>query len=153
MKNILLCLVAGGLSFASIGQTAQDKELVRKVVVAFQGDFNKGDFKNAAAYTTPDWEHINPGGGITKGREEVLKEVRGVHQTFLKGVSMRIDSISIRFITSEVALVDVIHQLSSYELPKGVKHENEQQLKTYVVVKQKNKWMLTHDQNTIIKDK
>lgn len=153
MQPILLVLLSSSISFISLGQTAQDKESVRRVVLAFQQDFNRGDFHNAAAYTTPDWEHINPGGGITKGRQEVLQEVRGVHQTFLKGVSMRIESISIRFITPEVALADVIHELSPYDLPEGVKHEREQQLKTYVMVKQKGKWLLTHDHNTIIKGK
>ena len=36
-------------------------------------------------YTTIDWVHINPGGGITRGREDVLREVRAIHQTMLKG--------------------------------------------------------------------
>jgi hypothetical protein len=31
-----------------------------------------------------------------------------------------------------------------------VKHEKERQLKTYIVVRQKGKWLLTHDQNTVI---
>jgi hypothetical protein len=34
-----------------------------------------------------------------------------------------------------------------------VKLENERQLKTYVLVKQEGKWLLTHDQNTIIANK
>jgi uncharacterized protein (TIGR02246 family) len=150
MKPFLLSLSLAFVSFVSLGQSSQDEELVKKVVIAFQEDFNDGSFKNALAYSTDDWEHINPGGGITKGRGEVLKQVRAVHQTFLKGVTMTIESITIKFITSDVAIADVIHKISTYELPAGVKHENERQLKTYVVVKQKGKWLLTHDQNTII---
>ena len=150
MKIFPFLMIASFLSFVSIGQNPQDTKLVRKVVIAFQEDFNDGSFKNAPSYTTIDWEHINPGGGITKGRDEVLKEVRSVHQTFLKGVSITIESMTIRFITPDVAIADVIHKISTYELPAGVKHENERELKTYIVVKKKGKWLLTLDQNTTI---
>jgi hypothetical protein len=50
-----------------------------------------------------------------------------------------------------VALADVIHKVTSYTTPEGVKHENERHVKTYVLVKQKGKWLLTHDHNTIIR--
>ena len=101
-------------------------------------------------YTTKDWEHINLGGGITKGREAVLKEVRAVHQTFLKGVSLTIESITIQFLTPTVAIANVVHKSSDYELPQGVKHQNKRQRKTYIIVEKQNKWLLTLNQNTVI---
>src|SRR6266487_2051013 len=104
MKAFLLLTTMSFLSFLSKGQSSQDKEAVKNVVIAFQDDFNDGSFKNAAAYSTTDWEHINPGGGIDKGRDSVLKTVRAVHQTFLKGVTMRIESMDIRFLTPDVAI-------------------------------------------------
>lgn len=150
MKPFLFLLLTSFISIISIGQSSKDEESVKKVINAFQDDFNDGTFKNAESYTTSDWEHLNPGGGITKGRNEVLKEVIGVHQTFLKGVSMTIQSMNIRFITSDVAIADVIHKISDFEFPAGVKHKNELNLKTYIVVKQEGKWLLTHDQNTTV---
>jgi len=134
----------------SIGQNSRNEQLVKNVVIAFQNDFNEGGFKNAGNYSTKDWEHINPGGGITRGREEVLKEVRAVHQTFLKGVTLQIESITIRFLAPGIAVATVVHRISDYELPETVKHQNELQLKTYLIVKRQNKWLLTLDQNTII---
>ena len=150
MKAFLFLLIVNFSSIICFGQTAQDTQSVKKVILAFQDDFNEGSFKNATVYATDDWEHINPAGGIDKGREAVLKTVRSVHQSFLKGVSMTIESISIRFITPDVAIVDVIHKVSNYTTPDGVKHENERHIKTYVVVKQNGTWLLTHDHNTII---
>jgi uncharacterized protein (TIGR02246 family) len=149
-KFALFIILATYMSFVAMGQSAQDKEAVEKVVVAFQKDFNKGNFDNADSYSTADWEHINPGGGIDKGRDEVLKTVRSVHQTFLKGVNITIDSMTIRFVTPDVAIADVFHTISNYEFPHGVKHENEREIKTYVIVRQRGKWLLTHDQNTTI---
>lgn len=151
MKKFLFqCLVIFS-SFASMGQSLRDEQLVRNVVKSFVNDYNNGDFKNASFYTTTDWVHINPGGGITRGRNEVLKEVRAIHQTMLKGVRITIDTMTIRFVTPDVAIVNAIHTSDTYITPEdGIKHENERQMKTYIVVRQKGKWLLTLDHNTII---
>ena len=50
---------------------------------------------------------------------------------------MTIETLTIQFINHSVAVVEVIHIIRNYELPKGVKHENERQIKTYIAVKQK----------------
>ena len=127
-----------------------DEDSVRKVVLEFQEDFNDGSFKRAEIYATNDWVHINPGGGVDIGRENVLKLVRGVHQTFLKGVSITTDSMNVRFITPEVALVTAYHPIDKYTTPDSVTHVNERQIKSYVLVKQGGKWLLTLDHNTVI---
>ena len=150
MKSYFILFLVLTFSSPSVGQNSRNEQSVKKVVLAFQDDFNEGGFKKAEFYTTKDWEHINPGGGITKGREAVLKEVNAVHQTFLKGVSLTIESITIRFLTPTVAIANVVHKSSDYELPQGVKHQNERQMKTYIIVKKQNKWLLTLDQNTLI---
>jgi uncharacterized protein (TIGR02246 family) len=150
MKPFFLFTAITILSFASRGQSVKDEEAVKKVVLAFQEDFNDGGFKNAVAYSTAGWEHINPAGGITKGREEVLKEVRAVHQTFLKGVSMKVETMSVRFISHDVAIADVIHRMTAYTTPDGQRHENELQIKTYVIARNKVKWLLAQDHNTVV---
>jgi uncharacterized protein (TIGR02246 family) len=146
----LLCL-ASFLSIVSMGQSSKDSQLVREVVKSFVNDYNNGDFKNASFYTTNDWVHINPGGGITRGRAEVLKEVRAIHQTMLKGIKITIETMTIRFVATDVAVINAIHKSDTYITPEdGIKHEHERQMKTYIIVRQKGKWLLTLDQNTII---
>ena len=147
----LLLSAVGLLCMIGVVRGADDEQLVREVVSAFVADYNNGDFKNAPTYTTDDWVHINPGGGITRGRDKVLKEVRAIHRTMLKGVSITIESMTVHFVTPDVALVDAVHKSNSYVTPEdGVKHENERQIKTYVIVKRNGKWLLALDQNTII---
>jgi hypothetical protein len=82
MGHIMYYSLAIVLSAASPCPSSRDEESARKVVRLFQQDFNDGGFQNAPDYTTHDWEHIHSGGGIVRSREEVLREVRGVHQTF-----------------------------------------------------------------------
>ena len=150
MKNYLLIFLIIFLSNTSFGQNSQDEQLVKNVVLAYQDDYNNGGFKNAASYTTKDWEHINPIGGISKGRDEVLKELQPLVQTLLPGVTLSLESITIRFLSPSVAIANVVHKSSDYEFPAGVKHQNERHMKTYVIVKKQSKWLLAPDQNTII---
>ena len=134
----------------SLGQNSQNEQLVKNVVLAYQDDYNDGGFKNVETYTTKDWEHINPIGGITIGRDEVMKELRPLCQTILKGVTLTVESIAIEFLSPTVAIAKVVHKCSDYEFPQGVKHQNERHMKTYIIIKRESKWLLTLDQNTII---
>ncbi|WP_194775691.1 SgcJ/EcaC family oxidoreductase [Pararhodonellum marinum] len=152
MKMLLLFSVLNLIFNFAGAQSLSDKEEVKNVIVAFQDDFNEGAFRNAHSYSTVDWVHINPGGGITKGREEVLMEVQEVHQRILKGVTMTIDRMDIRFVAPTVAVAVVIHLISPFELPIGVLNENQRNTKTYIIVKQNDKWLLAHDHNTVVQD-
>ncbi|TWJ03174.1 uncharacterized protein (TIGR02246 family) [Mucilaginibacter frigoritolerans] len=146
----LLIFLAIILSNTSFGQSSKDEQLVKNVVLAYQDDYNDGAFKNVESYTTKNWEHINPIGGITKGRDEVMKELRPLCQTILKGVTLTVESMTVRFLSPTVAIANVVHKCSDYEFPAGVKHQNERHMKTYIIVKKQNKWLLILDQNTII---
>ena len=150
MKVYLLIFYTLIFSNTSFGQNSKDEQLVKNVVLAYQDDYNDGRFKNVESYTTEDWEHINPIGGITKGRDSVMSELRPLCQTILKGVTMTVESMTVRFLSPTVAMANVVHRCSDYEFPQGVKHQNERHMKTYIIVKKEGNWLLTLDQNTII---
>ncbi len=121
---------------------------MRQAVQSFYDGFNSHGFGRASEYTTEDWNHINPFGGRTRGRDAVLKELNEVHATFLKGVSDTIDDMDVRFATSDVAVVTVTSRMSIFTTPDGVKRENERHIRTFVVVKRKSQWLIMQDQNT-----
>ena len=106
---------------------------VRSTIEAFYKAFNDG-FTKPADYAAEDWNHINPFGGRTRGREAVLKEVREVHQSFLKGTTENIESMDIRFATSDVAVGTVVSVGSGFTSPDGVKHKPGRAIRTFVVV-------------------
>lgn len=150
MKTISVAALLFVLSLAAAWANAADDEAVREVIRLFQADFNEGTFQNAPSYTTEDWEHIHSGGGITRGRDQVLSEVRSVHQSILKGVSMSMESMTIRYVTADVALVVALHNVSPHKSSSGEMHVGEQWLKTYIVVRRNGRWLLTHDHATTI---
>lgn len=141
---ISLCSVSGVL-----GQTSGEEQQVRRAVQSFYDAFNSHDFQRVPEFTTEDWTHINPLGGWTRGRKAVVEELKEVHSTFLKGVTDTVEEISIRFATPDVAVVTVPSKVTTYTTPDGVKHENERQIRSFVVVKRGGKWLIMQDQNTI----
>jgi uncharacterized protein (TIGR02246 family) len=119
-------------------------------VERFYAAFNAHDWDRAAEFTTDDWVHINPSGGVTRGRTAVLAELREVHGAFLKGVTDTPDSIAVRLATPDVAVATVPSRLTPFTTPEGVRHVNERQVRTFVVVRQEEGALrIMQDQNTV----
>ncbi|HQU85065.1 MAG TPA: SgcJ/EcaC family oxidoreductase [Pyrinomonadaceae bacterium] len=150
MRKILilvLCIFALAACQQSVNSEAEVKQVIEKYFEAF----NTHSLAANDEITTEDWYHINPSGGWNRGRAETVKLLRDVHSTFLKDVKMKLEDLDIRFATPDVAVVTVMNSIDNYTLPNGEKHENEQQIKTIVVVRRDGKWRIIQDQNTIIK--
>jgi len=129
-------------------QPATQEAQVRKAVQSFYDAFNSHDFGRVPEFTTEDWTHINPLGGWTRGRDAVLKEVREVHASFLKGVTDTIEEMEVKFATANVAIVTVPSRTSPYTSPDGVKREDQRQIRTFVLVQRHGRWLIMQDRNT-----
>src|SRR5215472_18317189 len=104
LEHVVVSLIfAAGV----LAQTPDHQKEVRQAVRSFYDAFNTHAFESAEIYTTEDWNHINPFGGWTRSREAVLKELKEVHTTFLKGVSDTIEDMTVRFATPDVTVVTV----------------------------------------------
>lgn len=131
-----------------LGDAAQDIQAAARPVEAFYAAFN-ADFDCHVDFATADWTHINPFGHPTSG-EQVSEHLREVHSTFLKGVSETVEGAQFRWVDDEVALVTVTSKVGPYQLPPGVRHENERQRRTFVVVRRDDSWLIMLDHNTIV---
>ena len=123
---------------------------IRQTLGAFYQTFNAHDFTSAAEFTTADWAHINPFGGWTRGRHSVLAELREVHGSFLKDVTDTPDTMVVRVTGATSAVATVPSHLSTYVGPDGTRHDGERQIRTFVLVKQGERWRIVQDHNTII---
>jgi uncharacterized protein (TIGR02246 family) len=139
MKAIGMTLGTLLLVSPAVGATDREHD-VRKTVQAFYQAFDEG-FVKPPDFATPDWYHINPLGGIDKGLDAVLKTVRDVHSTFLKGTTDTIDDMSVRFAADTVAVATVTSTMSPYTAPDGVKHGPEKHIRTFLVVRTDARWL------------
>lgn len=134
------------ISLAPAPLRAADKEAeVRSTIEAFYKAFDEG-FTQPADFASDDWNHINPLGGRARGREAVLKEVREVHQSFLKGATDTIESMDIRFATPEVAVGTVV------SVGKSADGKSGRGIRTFVVVRRGNHWQIMQDHATFIQE-
>jgi uncharacterized protein (TIGR02246 family) len=138
---VLLALMAGFVAGPGVGQQskgdATDKEAIAKNAEAFIEAFGKGDAAALAAFWTPDGDYTTSTGRRFQGREAIEKSFRN----FLaenKGLTVRIESESLRFVTPEVAIEDgktfVIH-------PDGAPPSRARY--TIVHAKKDGKWLLS----------
>jgi uncharacterized protein (TIGR02246 family) len=130
---------------------ADNETPIRQAVQAFYTAFDRGFVDGASTFATEDWNHINPFGGRTRGRDETLKDVVAVHTTFLKDATDTIESMDVRFATPDVAVATVTSRVSTYTPPDGITHANERWIRTFVVVRRGGRWLIMQDQNTIIR--
>ncbi|MBA2704460.1 MAG: SgcJ/EcaC family oxidoreductase [Blastocatellia bacterium] len=150
MRILLSTVISLVFVVGVFAQTPNREGQVRRAVQSFYAAFNSHGFEHAAEYTTEDWNHINPFGGRTRGRDATLKDLKEVHATFLKGVTDTIEKMEVRFATRDVAVVTVTSRMTTYITPDGVRHENERHIRTFVVVKRSGRWLIMQDQNTIM---
>jgi uncharacterized protein (TIGR02246 family) len=114
MRTRLWCMLAasvfvlGGLATRQV--PAQDKnpeaeKAIMKKAESFIDAFHKGDAKALAAHWAPDGDYTSQTGKTYKGRAAIEKAFSGMFAED-KGLKLRIDIESIRFITPEVAVED-----------------------------------------------
>src|SRR5258708_16446439 len=106
----LLALPA--LIFGTVAQRAsadegnpKDKAAIAKKADEFVDAFHKGEAKALAAFWTPDGDYTDQTGRNLKGREAIAKAFQGFFAEN-KGLKLRIDSDSLRFVTQDVAIED-----------------------------------------------
>lgn len=146
MKRALMLI--GLLAAVPAAARSADRDTpVREAVQAFYKSFD-GGFTGPIQFATEDWNHINPSGGWTRSRQEVLAEVREVHETFLKGVTDTIEEMTVRFATPNVAVVTVASRMSPFKTPDGTDHPADRPIRTFVVVNRHGRWLVMQDQNT-----
>ena len=138
---VLLALMAGFVAGPGVGQQskgdATDKEAIAKNAEAFIEAFGKGDAAALAAFWTPDGDYTTSTGRRFQGREAIEKSFRN----FLaenKGLTVRIESESLRFVTPEVAIEDG----TNIELDSGGSPSRRARY-TVVHVKKDGKWFLS----------
>src|ERR1700758_2000448 len=114
MKSITLLAI---LSLASLhlsslpagaaNQQTGDKEAIFNNAKAFVDAFEKGDAKAVAAFWAEDGDYVDLNGRRLQGRPAIENAFKDFF-TENKGVKLRIDVNSVRFVTPETAIEDGI---------------------------------------------
>lgn len=157
MKFLFLFFTALVLPVVGISQNQNDEHLVKQTAHSWFNSFKNHDYSDLLTYTTEDCYMINPYGLHGKRTEDTPAMFTNAHKTFLKDLTINIDSTAIRFLTPDVAIATILStQLGVYYVPPAGKvraeanQSNGGLITTMVIVKQKEKWLITQYQHTMI---
>jgi uncharacterized protein (TIGR02246 family) len=139
-----LALTAAALGLAAgpapAGQPAgspEDQAAIQKQAEAFIDAFQRGDARAVAAFWAPDGDYTDLTGQVLKGRPAIEKAF-GAFFAENKGLKVRINSLSLRFVTPDVALEDGTSEVYPPDggPPSRARYSN-------VLVKKDGQWLLS----------
>jgi uncharacterized protein (TIGR02246 family) len=105
-----------------------------------------GDADAYAAFFTEDGDYVAFDGTHWRGRRAIAEGHRPLFERFLKGSHLYADSVAVRLLTSDVALVHAIGAVVRAGQPRPAK--GRRSIQTLVAVRQEDGWCFAAFQNT-----
>jgi uncharacterized protein (TIGR02246 family) len=134
---MLFCLTALPGMAEDSKSNPKEAEAIAKQAEAFVAAFDKGDAKALAAFWAPDGDYTDQSGKRLVGREAIEKAFEGLFSE-AKGLKVGINSLSLRFVTPEVAVEDGVTEV----YPPGGQPPSRARY-TIVHVKKDGQWLLS----------
>lgn len=147
---LLLTTTAAAIAQGSARNQRADEAGVRAVASGFVDDWNRHDMKAFAALFAEDADFVNVIGLRWRGRAEIQKEHEALHATRMKSSHLAAVETSVRFLRPDVAVVHVRWELTGDTGLEGTPLPPRKGVLMHVIVKTRDKWLITVSQNTDI---
>lgn len=120
-----------------------DTAAIKQCVAAWEEAWNHHDVHATAARFVEDGDYSNTTGTASHGWKELEDHFNEIFTTFLKD-AQRTDTVkSIRFLTPEIASVDINWQMTGAKTRDGKDAPNRKGMLIWIVTKQNGQWMIT----------
>ncbi len=138
------------LSFSAVNSRAQmapgtdaDSAAIKQFVAGFSTDWNSHDAHALAMRYVEDGDFSNTRGVPSHGWKALEEHYNLIFGTFLKDAH-RTDTVrSIRFLTPEIASVDIDWQMTGAKSREGAELPTRKGMLTWIVTKHNGKWLIT----------
>ncbi len=142
-----LFLAARCVPAAETGPAA-DERAIRGVVAALEDAWNGHDMKAFAALFAEDADFVNVAGMWWKGRDEIERWHRALHETRMKDSRLATTDTSVRFLKRDVAVAHVSWELTGDIGLDGKPRSPRKGILTQVLAKRDGRWWIVASQNT-----
>lgn len=147
----LLFLLLGTLFSATAQRATNDSVAVGEQIDAFFVSWNKHDFSNMKNYVAEDCDFVNVAGMHWKGRKDIQYAHNKTHEQIFKDKPLTKLSVSIRFVTNDVAIAHILMHLEGTLItPDGSSKAQPDALATFVFLKKNGMWLLTAVENVFV---
>jgi uncharacterized protein (TIGR02246 family) len=122
------------------GGTARDVQAIRALKDIFAVAFLKKDARLRASIWTEEGTLVPPEGGFFQGRESMQKHFATQASAITASSDMRFSNYRFRFITSDIAFVDVDIALIDIIGPDGAQHALLPIVSAFTAIRTTGKW-------------
>ena len=158
MKKVLTTTIFLSIGVLILAQNhTKDEAAINTQVEAMIYSWNHHNYDDMKNYSTENTDWVNVVGMWWKGRKQSQYAHQELHNTILKTSICEKKSVTIRFITNDVAIVHIEWHFydtnPDVTMPDGTKGHPNDDLATLVFVKESGKWLLTAGENVHIDKK
>jgi len=140
---LVLGFSAAGSWAQMVSKTDADTAAIKQCVAKWEDAWNRHDAHATAVAYVEDGDFSSTTGVPSHGWKELEAHYNEIFTTFLKD-AQRTDTVrSIRFLTPEIASVDIDWQMTGARTRDGKDAPNRKGLLNWVVTKHNGQWMIT----------
>jgi uncharacterized protein (TIGR02246 family) len=152
---LVLALLASDPAGPSSSQEAQAEAAIRAIVAAQAAAWSAGDARGFAEHIAPDVSFTNLFGMVMYGAPAFVARHAQILATFYKGTAKQHDIRRLRFVTADVAIVDIDNQVRGVKtMPAGIAVPPDGVVKTQlmeVFVRRDGRWLIEAYHNVDVK--
>ncbi|HEV8514259.1 MAG TPA: SgcJ/EcaC family oxidoreductase [Cyclobacteriaceae bacterium] len=149
MNKIMMTAIFFFITGLTLAQNrTKDESGINSAVDAMIYSWNHHNYDDLKNYATEDTDWVNAVGMWWKGRKESQYAHQIFHDTMFKEGTCEKQSVTIRFITKDVAIAHIYWHFGGNVVdPSGRKLEPVDCIATVVYVNQKGKWLMEAGEN------
>ena len=133
-----------------VKMTPAEESAIRETVHSLEETWNRHDMKAYSALLTQDADWINIVGMWWQGKDDVYKAHEAFHKTIFRNHSLHIDQVSVRKITTDVAVAICTMSVDAFTTPSGQVRPKSQDRLSVVLRKAGKRWLICHAHNTVL---
>lgn len=151
----IVALLLGGAAVESQSQDAPAEAAIRAIVADQAAAWTAGDADGYARHVSPDVSFTNLFGMVMYGKSAFTERHAEILRTFYKGTTKHHAVHRIRFVTPDVAIVDIDNEVRGVKtMPAGITVPPDGVVKTQlmqVLVRRQQRWWIEAYHNVDVK--
>ena len=157
MRFICVLMVLFAISLRSFSQEdkiyhVKDLDALKSLPVKWEKYWNNHNMDSLGTILKEDVDFVNLAGVWLKGKAASVKLLKQVHQTTFKNSIWTTDSMQIRYVKPDLAILHIGWGISGDVDPDGTSRKPRHGIFTWVVIKEKGQWQLLAIDNANIRE-
>jgi uncharacterized protein (TIGR02246 family) len=150
---IIGCCLIYAVSFSQAKQGYNDKDgkALNNLVLKWEKYWNIHNMDSMGTLLTDDVDFVNVAGQWLKGKKETVATHKQRHEIVFKESIWTTDTVTIKYVKSDLALMHVGWGITGDVDPDGVARTPRHGIFTWVVTKKNNKWSILAVHNVNIR--